>query len=352
MSPRSIYKRKDVDSLGRKAWTASEDKQLKDAIKRIGLGHWTEISKSIDSRTPDACRKRWEKVLDPTIKKGSWLPQEDTLLSDLVRRHGSKKWTQIASQIAGRTDKQCRQRWFDNLAGNAPEDAVINGRKLLKFTQVNVEESPPWVAEDSDEISNKYLSDSSIDLPEIQNTTNYREAKLQSATATDPETPKTQATDERRASLQNSNRKRPFTESLQDPSSPNFQQKFSKRSCVIRHTHNHTPSSPVDSEVSPSSMHSFVAPPHMELNVRRPLNPQLRARPKLPQLYYSDRHWHSMGYEYDISNAVCKFPPVTLPPLKIIHVTKELGVILVYLLIKLESRVAPEMPRKRKCREI
>ncbi|KAJ1557888.1 hypothetical protein HK096_004794 [Nowakowskiella sp. JEL0078] len=310
MSTRSIYKRKDIDSLGRKAWTAFEDKKLKDAIKRVGLGHWTEISKSIDARTPDACRKRWEKVLDPTIKKGSWLPQEDALLGDLVRRHGTKKWTQIASQITGRTDKQCRQRWFDNLAGNAPEDAVINGRKLLKSSQQNVEASPPWAADDSDELSNKYASDSSVDLPNSQNTHVFQIVQRPSVTESKLETSITQVTDELRASLQKPIRKRSFAESKEDPSSHKFQPIFSKRSRVILHSH--TPHSPVDSEVSPSSIHSFVAPPHMDLNVRRFVSPRLQ----LPHPYYSERHWHAIGYEYDVSNTVCKFPSVTLPSLK------------------------------------
>ncbi|KAJ3124777.1 hypothetical protein HK098_000868 [Nowakowskiella sp. JEL0407] len=120
----STYKRKLIDSLGRKAWTAAEDAELIKAINKVGLGHWTQISKTIEGRTPDACRKRWEKVLDPTIRKGAWLPEEDALLLELVGKYGSKKWTLIASEIKGRTDKQCRQRWFDNLAGNSPEEGA------------------------------------------------------------------------------------------------------------------------------------------------------------------------------------------------------------------------------------
>ncbi|KAI8801874.1 hypothetical protein BJ742DRAFT_835275 [Cladochytrium replicatum] len=108
-------KRQRIDSLGRRAWTDEEDHLLKTAIMREGFGRWTEIAKSVPERTPDACRKRWEKVLDPSIRKGPWTPEEDELLTGLVERFGKRKWTQIASQIPGRTDKQCRQRWFDHL---------------------------------------------------------------------------------------------------------------------------------------------------------------------------------------------------------------------------------------------
>ncbi|KAI8800814.1 hypothetical protein BJ742DRAFT_840032 [Cladochytrium replicatum] len=108
-------KRQRIDSLGRRAWTDEEDRLLKTAIMREGFGRWTEIAKSVPERTPDACRKRWEKVLDPSIRKGPWTSEEDELLTGLVERFGKRKWTQIASQIPGRTDKQCRQRWFDHL---------------------------------------------------------------------------------------------------------------------------------------------------------------------------------------------------------------------------------------------
>ncbi|KAJ3124778.1 DNA binding transcription coactivator transcription factor [Nowakowskiella sp. JEL0407] len=113
---KTVFSRKAVDSLGRRAWTEREDDILKNAVSREGYGRWTEISRIIQTRTPDACRKRWEKVLDPNIKKGPWSASEDILLIELVENLGKGRWTKVASHIAGRTDKQCRQRWFEKLA--------------------------------------------------------------------------------------------------------------------------------------------------------------------------------------------------------------------------------------------
>lgn len=76
-------------------------------------------------------RIRWQKVLKPGLIKGPWteevcvaaarqrrtflnarppIPQEDATVRALVAEYGTKKWSQIASQLPGRLGKQCRER--------------------------------------------------------------------------------------------------------------------------------------------------------------------------------------------------------------------------------------------------
>ena len=38
------------------------------------------------------------------------IPQEDATVRALVAEYGTKKWSQIASQLPGRLGKQCRER--------------------------------------------------------------------------------------------------------------------------------------------------------------------------------------------------------------------------------------------------
>ncbi|RYY81177.1 hypothetical protein EON63_15975 [archaeon] len=45
---------------------------------------------------------RWTKVLNPTLTKGPWTPQEDEKVRELVLRFGAKKWSAIAAQLPGR----------------------------------------------------------------------------------------------------------------------------------------------------------------------------------------------------------------------------------------------------------
>lgn len=42
--------------------------------------------------------------------KGAWREEEDVLVMELVKKHGAKKWSMIASHLPGRIGKQCRER--------------------------------------------------------------------------------------------------------------------------------------------------------------------------------------------------------------------------------------------------
>jgi hypothetical protein len=52
-------------------------------------------------------------VLKP-LKPHAW-EQEDRLLVDLVNRYGTKMWSAIVPQMQGRTGKQCRERYRNQL---------------------------------------------------------------------------------------------------------------------------------------------------------------------------------------------------------------------------------------------
>ena len=46
---------------------------------------------------------------------GPWCTGEDEQLTELVKQYGGKHWARIASMLPGRTGKQCRERWCNNL---------------------------------------------------------------------------------------------------------------------------------------------------------------------------------------------------------------------------------------------
>ena len=49
------------------------------------------------------------------VKKGSWSPEEDALLTRLVEQHGAHRWSLISAAIPGRSGKSCRLRWVNKL---------------------------------------------------------------------------------------------------------------------------------------------------------------------------------------------------------------------------------------------
>jgi len=95
-------------------WSLDEDAQLSAAIRRYGPRSWKLIAELVPGRSHAQCLQRWAKVLKPGLKKGQWTNEEDVHLASLVQA-GWKNWSVIAGEIAGRTSKQCRERWFHHL---------------------------------------------------------------------------------------------------------------------------------------------------------------------------------------------------------------------------------------------
>jgi hypothetical protein len=99
----------------RGSWSPSEDEALRQAVQKYGAKQWRTIAESVPNRSHVQCLHRWQKVLDPGLVKGPWTKEEDDKVVNLVRIHGVKKWSIIASQLPGRIGKQCRERWTNHL---------------------------------------------------------------------------------------------------------------------------------------------------------------------------------------------------------------------------------------------
>ncbi|KAK2993347.1 hypothetical protein RJ640_007614 [Escallonia rubra] len=78
-------------------------------------GFSTDGLKSIASH----CRRRWwfqlhfwpmDSSLVHALIKGRWTDDEDKKLIRLVKKHGVRKWAQIAEKVIGRAGEQCRKR--------------------------------------------------------------------------------------------------------------------------------------------------------------------------------------------------------------------------------------------------
>lgn len=141
----------DLQGGGMRVWVQSEDellrrlaggKVLSAAARRAGgrtssyshdnIQAWEEISRHFTGRTALQCASRYQNVLNTENIKGPWCTNEDAQLVELVRQYGGKHWARIASMLPGRTGKQCRERWCNNLdptlkkgAWTAEEDQII-----------------------------------------------------------------------------------------------------------------------------------------------------------------------------------------------------------------------------------
>ncbi len=104
---------KEKKKIGK--WTKEEDEILKELVLVYGGKSWKKVAEHIRGRTEIQCLHRWTKILQPGLVKGPWTIQEDRKLISWIKEFGPKKWSQCSEFIKGRSDKQCRERWFNCL---------------------------------------------------------------------------------------------------------------------------------------------------------------------------------------------------------------------------------------------
>ena len=71
---------------------------------------WRELAKSVPGRSNKDCRRRWWNSLAVGIAKGPWSEGEDERLIKAVFKHGFS-WNQVAQAVMSRNPDQCSSHW-------------------------------------------------------------------------------------------------------------------------------------------------------------------------------------------------------------------------------------------------
>ena len=111
-----------IKVTNRVPWSKEEDDLLKKAVEIYKGKNWKAVSLMLKTRTRAQCAHRWQKVLNPDIKKGAWTPEEDQCLINALKQHGQGKWSLTAESVPGRNGKQCRERWHNHLQPNVTKE--------------------------------------------------------------------------------------------------------------------------------------------------------------------------------------------------------------------------------------
>ncbi|NWX31209.1 SNPC4 protein, partial [Notiomystis cincta] len=104
--------------LKRKEWTKDEDQMLLELVQEMRVGShipYKKIAYYMEGRDSAQLIYRWTKSVDPSLKKGPWTPEEDAMLMAAVKKYREKDWYKIRTEVPGRSDAQCRDRYLKAL---------------------------------------------------------------------------------------------------------------------------------------------------------------------------------------------------------------------------------------------
>lgn len=114
----------------KKSWTEVEDRILSEIVAKGGAHKWSTIAASLPGRAGKQCRERWYNHLCPEVRKGSWTAEEDHIIMESVREHGTK-WSFIVKKLPGRTDNAIKNRYNSAMRRQKRlqrlEEAAANG---------------------------------------------------------------------------------------------------------------------------------------------------------------------------------------------------------------------------------
>jgi len=91
-------------------WTPEEDKLLIESVKRNGMSNWSLVAVEVPGRTGKQCRERWTNQLCPALNRDTWTHQEDQILIKQQQIHGNL-WSKIARFLPGRSANSVKNRW-------------------------------------------------------------------------------------------------------------------------------------------------------------------------------------------------------------------------------------------------
>lgn len=91
-------------------WTQQEDELIKQGVEKFGTKNWSIIAESVSGRTGKQCRERWINQLNPDLRSETWTAEEDQTLTNLINQYGHS-WSIISKLLPGRSGNSVKNRY-------------------------------------------------------------------------------------------------------------------------------------------------------------------------------------------------------------------------------------------------
>jgi hypothetical protein len=98
------------DPKYRRVFTNEEDYILRRALEMHDRNDWVSIASNLPGRSPRQCRERWVSFLSPDVNRTPWTSEEDGLLFDLLQATGPR-WCSLTPFFRHRTHNNIKNRW-------------------------------------------------------------------------------------------------------------------------------------------------------------------------------------------------------------------------------------------------
>ena len=156
-------------------WSLSEDRLLKEWIKRNGPYNWEQCGRFIKGRNGKQCREHWNECLNPELVKGEWTAEDDFLIMYFYEKcNGS--WSKIINLFNGRNKNSIKNRFYCELRKITGKDMTIDEKKICP--KIKLEELKNNLEKAINISKNRFLNEKNLNEEELKNYISKMELKI------------------------------------------------------------------------------------------------------------------------------------------------------------------------------